>query len=164
MDTITWIWFIVGTLLIVSEIAIPGAVVAFLGAGAVLIALGRWGGLIEGLMDSFMYWFVLSMGMILLFRGTLTKLFPSESHVEYVDEDLDAFGEIAEVVEEISYEHEQGRIRHRGSTWAATTADGVFAPGDKVKLIDRTNLVWWVEACPTEEQEAYMNKKAVERL
>ncbi len=155
MDMITWIWLIAGIILILSEIVIPGAVVAFLGTSAIIIALGRWTGWIDSLMDSFTYWFALSMGMVLLFRGALTKLFPSESHIEYADEDLDAFGEIAEVVEEISPQHEKGRIRLRGSTWAATTGTGTIPPGEKVKLIEREELVWFVEAYAPENIPSY---------
>ena len=154
MDMITWIWLIAGIILILSEFLVPGAVVAFLGASAIIIALGRWSGWIDSLMESFTYWFVLSMSMVLLFRGSLTKLFPSESHVEYVDEDLDAFGEIAEVLEEISPEHEKGRIRLHGTTWAATTGTGTIPPGEKVKLIEREELVWFVEACSAENTQS----------
>ena len=68
MEIITWIWIIAGVILLASEVVIPGAVVAFLGSAALLIALGQWVGLIDGWMDSFMYWFVLSMGLVLAFR------------------------------------------------------------------------------------------------
>ena len=151
MDTFSWIWLISGMILLVSEMVIPGAVVAFLGTAAILVALGRWTGLIDGVMDSFMYWFMISMGLVLAFRGLVVKAFPSESHIEYDDDDLDAFGEIVEVVEEISHHHEKGRIRLQGTTWAATTGTGTIAPGEKVRLIQREDLVWLVEPCSPEE-------------
>lgn len=158
MDAVTWIWLIAGIVLLLSEIIIPGAVVAFLGVGAMLIALGRWAGWIDGVMDSFMYWFVLSMALVLLFRGVLTKMFPSASHVEYADEDLEAFGQMVEVLEEIRYEHEQGRVRFRDSSWAATSScERVFLPGEKVRLIGRCGLVWMVEAHSPENLEAHFN-------
>ena len=155
MDAVTWIWLMAGIVLLVSEIIVPGAVVAFLGVGALLIALGRWAGLIEGWMDSFLYWFILSMALVLLFRGMVTRMFPSESHVEFADEDLDAFGQIVEVLEEIRCEHEQGRVRFRESSWAATSSNKTpFLPGEKVKLIGRCGLVWMVEAPSPENLEA----------
>lgn len=154
METITWIWLIAGVILLASEIVIPGAVVAFLGAAALLIALGQWVGWIDGWMESFLYWFVLSMGMVVAFRGLIMKAFPSESHIEY-DDDWDAFGEIVEVLEEISYQHETGRIRLQGTTWAATTGKGTIPAGDKAKLIERDELVWLVETCTEEELEIH---------
>ncbi|MBF0276933.1 MAG: NfeD family protein [SAR324 cluster bacterium] len=155
MEIITWIWLIAGAILLISELVIPGAVVAFLGAGALLIGLGQWAGLIDGWMESFMYWFVVSMGLVIVFRGLVMKMFPSESRIEYDDEDLDDFGKIVDVLEEISFQHENGRIRLHGSTWAATIGKGSIPAGAKARLIERDKLVWLVEACSEEELEIH---------
>ncbi|HCF59376.1 MAG TPA: nodulation protein NfeD, partial [Myxococcales bacterium] len=49
-ETITWIWLVGGVALMLAELIVPGAVVIFLGAAAVLIAGARGLGLIESLM------------------------------------------------------------------------------------------------------------------
>lgn len=148
MDVITWVWLISGIVLVVAELFIPGGVIAFLGASAILVALGQWIGWIDGLVDSFTYWFLISIGLTVAFRQLLANRFSGESHVEEIDEDLEAFGEIVEVVESISSQSQTGRIRFRGTTWKATTTGAeTFARGEKVKLIERVDSVWIVQAC-----------------
>lgn len=153
METISWIWLISGLILLISEIVIPGGVIAFLGVSAMLIALGQWMGLIEGMTESFTYWFILSMGSTLLFRGMLTKMVSGKSHIEYSGEEIDAFGRVVDVIEEVSPEHSNGRIRFNGTTWDATSMKETIPPGSKVKIIERENLVWLVEACPMDGNE-----------
>ncbi len=159
MDVITWIWLIAGILLMISEIVIPGGVVAFLGASAIIVALGRWTGLIEGVVDSFTYWFIISIGLVLALRRVLTRKFSSDSYFEDSDEDLEAFGEVVEVVEEVSDRHMKGRIRFRETTWLATTEVGTFAPGEKVRLIERADLVWLVQGCPKDMEPSHTTKE-----
>ncbi len=151
MDTITWIWLIVGIVLMVSELAVPGLVVIFLGLAAVIVAGGRWMGLIEGLMDSFLYWFVVSTVLCVGLRGLASKIMPGEMVADSKDDDENAIGRIVEVVEETCSDNNKGRIRFRGTTWNASTEFGRIYPGQKARIFSRKDMVWIVD--PIEDSE-----------
>ena len=84
IDTITWLWLICGLVLMVSEIFVPGLVVVFLGLSAILVAAGRWLGFIDGLMNSFTFWFVFSLMSVLGIRGLINKLLPGNVFRRFV--------------------------------------------------------------------------------
>ena len=144
-ETITWIWLAVGALLMLSEFLLPGLVAVFLGAGAVLVALGRWLNFLEGAMSSFTAWFILSLALIILLRQFLARFIPAEIIVQSTEEDLDAQGTLVAVLELVVSENTDGRIRHRGSSWPATCLEGSIPAGKKARLLYRDNLVWVVE-------------------
>jgi len=151
IDTITWLWLICGLILMVTEIFIPGLVVVFLGLSAVLVAAGRWLGLIDGILESFTFWFAFSMTTVLGLRGIIGRLFPGNVLRKAVDEDKDAIGNLVEVIEETSSDHELGRIRFRGSTWRAKTEFGRILPGQMAKIQGRKEMVWIVD--PVEQED-----------
>ena len=156
VDTITWLWLIAGLLLIATELFIPGLVVCFLGAAAILVAAFRWLGLVSGLMESFTVWFVTSIVLLIGLRHFLMRWIPSESTYTVADEDVDAVGSIVEVVQTVS-ESTQGRIRYAGTTWPAATLHGTLLPGQKARLLYRDNLVWVIEShqeLPSSEKES----------
>ena len=88
-------------------------------------------------------WFVTSIGLVLGLRSAFTRLLPGTTEQGSTDEDLDAFGELVEVVDQV--DHERGRVRFRGTTWEAQTTSGHLAPGTKARIVARDNLVWIVE-------------------
>ncbi|MCP4751980.1 MAG: NfeD family protein [Proteobacteria bacterium] len=153
VETITWIWFIFGIVLIVSEIFIPGLVVVFLGLAAVLVATGRWIGWIEGLVDSFTYWFVISIAVVLSMRGIVSRIKPGEVAPRIEDEDQAAIGRIVDVLDEIGSDHDQGRIRFRGTSWKARTEYGQIFPGHKARIFARQNMVWIVDPVDDEDND-----------
>lgn len=81
-----------------------------------------------------------------MFRRFLKNLFSSSGQgVEPVDEDLENFGFIVRVAEEVSPEHRLGRIELDGTTWSATSISEVIGAGERAKLLYRDNTVWVVE-------------------
>jgi inner membrane protein len=143
--TLFWIWLIAGGVLMISELAIPGLITFFLGLSALLVSLGYKTGLLDGIIPGFTAWFVTSLFSVFVLREFAKKMFSGESHRKQVNEDLDAFGEIVEVLEDISVENEVGRIRFRGTSWQATTTVPLIKSGSKAKIVARDNLVWIVE-------------------
>lgn len=144
-DMITWIWLIGGLLMIGSELFIPGLIMIFLGVSATLIAGARWLGLLQGELASLTWWFLLSMILVLGLRTVLLRFLPGNSSYQPADEDVDAFGEVAEVVDEISCHHQNGRILFHGTTWPAICEQDKLPPGSKVKVLARDNIHWIVE-------------------
>lgn len=143
-ETITWIWLGAGAALLASELVVPGLLVGFLGASAIVVAGLRWIGLLETFGVSFAAWLAVSTVSILTLRSTLQRWSGAEHEVHSTDEDLDAFGQVAEVISEIGAEA-VGRIRFRGSTWPARSLHGTLPPGTEVRIVDREGLEWIVE-------------------
>lgn len=144
-ETITWVWFIAGVLLIGTELFLPGLVVSFLGLAAIFVAILRWFGLVSGTIASFTVWFVSSIVFLLGLRHLVLKWLPAETSFQMTDEDVEAVGKIVEVVKEVGSGNDHGRIRFGGTTWPAVTKEGVIMAGKKARILYRDNLVWIVE-------------------
>ena len=58
-------------------------------------------------------------------------------------------GEIAQVLEEFEVEGDMqtGKIIIRGETWRARSSDPGLTRGDRVRIIDRTGMIFTVEKC-----------------
>lgn len=143
-ETITWVWLGAGAALLASELVVPGAFVGFLGASAIVVAGLRWLGVLETFGASLGAWFAVSAVSILTLRSVFQRWSGAEHEVQSTDEDLEAFGEIAQVVAELGPEA-GGRIRFRGSTWPARCLEGTLPPGSEVRIVDREGLEWIVE-------------------
>ncbi len=153
-ETMTWLWLLAGILLVVSELFLPGLVAVFLGLGAMLVALLRWLGLIDSLAYSFTAWFVSSLTLLVVARSTLQRFMPSETSFTPLEEDVDLFGAVAEVVETVSPDHKDGRISFQGTTWPATSDSAEIRPGAKVTILYRENLDWRVQPCDAADDES----------
>ena len=161
-ELITWIWLLGGLFLMLIELFLPGLVVVFLGAAAVLVAGLRWSGIVEDLPASLGVWMALSVLLVLTIRKAARRWLPSESHRDLADEDADAFGEPVEVIEECSADAPTGRIRYQGTTWPAMTIEGRLLAGQKARLVYRDNIAWIVEPLPELEDPAAI-REALER-
>lgn len=144
-DTITWIWFGAGVIFLLAEFVLPGLVVLFLGLGAMLVALGRWLHLLEGVISSFTAWFIISLVLVIFLRQLLARFVPAETSYQSPEENLNAQGTVVEVLDAVDDQHSDGRIRFQGSSWPATCLEGRIASGSKARLLYRDNVVWVVE-------------------
>jgi len=143
-ETITWIWIIGGIVLMVLELLVPGLIIVFFGAAALLVGLLNWLGFIESLSTSFGIWIALSLVLVVIFRNFAVKLFPSESNYQLVEEDVDAIGSIVEVVSTVHEDNNSGRIMYNGTSWQAVSNNGTIEKGQKAKLVHRDNISWIV--------------------
>jgi membrane protein implicated in regulation of membrane protease activity len=137
-------WVVGGIVLLVAEIVVPGMVLGFLGAAALLVALALWLGVIEGLVAALTSWFIGSIVMLVALRGLFQRLMPGDEGIQSTDEELDAFGTVVEVAETIP-KGERGRIRYRGTTWAATCYEQTLEAGGRARLVTRDGIAWIVE-------------------
>ncbi|HZA51287.1 MAG TPA: NfeD family protein [Myxococcaceae bacterium] len=157
-EIVTWIWLGVGVALLASELVLPGLLVGFLGASAILVAGLRWIGVLESFSTSLVAWLGISAVSILTLRSLLQRWSGAEHEVHSTDEDLEAFGQIAEVVTELGSET-GGRIRFRGSTWPARCLQGTLSPGSEVRIVDREGLEWIVEPVSPLALEAQLRRE-----
>lgn len=130
--------------MMILEFVIPGLVVMFVGAAALIVAGTAYLGFIEGWIPAFTLWFVSSLVMVLGVRTAVAGLLPASSIKQLTDEDIDAYGEEVDVIETVTTTP-GGRIRFRGSTWAAQTLQEELPVGSRAKVVARDNLVWIVE-------------------
>lgn len=145
MDLYTLGWLIFGVALMVAELFVPGLVIIFFGASAVLVGLASWMGLVGSLGAGMALWLGGSAGLVLVTRSTARRLARGEVARGSTDEELDAFGQPVEVVEAVGPDCE-GRIRFRGTTWRARTLGERLEPGARARIVTRDNQVWIVEA------------------
>lgn len=153
-DTITWIWFGAGVIFLLAEFVLPGLVVLFLGLGAMLVALGRWLHLLEGVISSFTAWFIISLVLVIFLRQLLARFVPAETSYQSPEENLNAQGTVVEVLDAVDDQHSDGRIRFQGSSWPATCLEGSIASGSKARLLYRDNVVWVVE--PADDSDSLL--------
>jgi membrane protein implicated in regulation of membrane protease activity len=136
-------WLIGGIVLIILELVVPGAILMFLGGGALVVALLLWTGVLGHWMGAFTTWFVVSLALIIVFRSMVQRFSGGKSARESTDEDADAAGTVVTVTETIRPGAE-GRIRYRGTTWPAICHDRVLEVDAKARLVHRENLAWVV--------------------
>ncbi len=144
-------WIVAGAVFIVLELIAPGMVLVFLGAGALLVALLVWLGLVQTWVASITTWFIASLVLLLVLRGFFQRFMSGDAETQSTDEDFDAYGEVVDVVEAIGPDKE-GRIRYRGTTWQAACYDNTLEAGTQAKIVCRENLIWVVE--PTNPLDA----------
>lgn len=137
-------WIVAGAVFIVLELIAPGMVLVFLGAGALLVALLVWLGLVQTWVASITTWFIASLVLLLVLRGFFQRFMSGDAETQSTDEDFDAYGEVVDVVEAIGPDKE-GRIRYRGTTWQAACYDNTLEAGTKAQIVCRENLIWIVE-------------------
>lgn len=152
-----WYWIIAGIILVVLELVVPGAVLVFLGAAAVIVGLLLMTGLITGLIQAFTAWFIVSLVLLFTLRGLMLRFMPGDESWQSTDEDADAFGMIVDVAETIE-KMEQGRIDFRGSTWPATCYEQTLEEGAKARIVTRDNLIWVVEPVDEDAPKSFQER------
>ncbi len=96
-------------------------------------------------------WFVSSLVLVILLRGIAQKMVGGDSSVANADEDVDALGEIVEVVETIGPGEAKGRVVFRDVRWNAVSDGSEIPAGGKAQVVSRDNITLVVEKMTAEE-------------
>jgi membrane protein implicated in regulation of membrane protease activity len=146
IPTVVLLWLILGIILVLLEIIIPGGIVSFLGISALIVAACLYAGFISGLLEALTLWFISSLVLLFGLRGLVQKFMPSEITKSNTSEDVDAYNKIVPVNKTIPAAG-MGRIYFRGTYWDAKNyhQDKPLEKGSKVRIIFRENLTWVVE-------------------
>ena len=136
-------WFILGFVLLLSELAIPGFIIMFFGVGAWLVAVLLF--LIPDLSySSQLFMFLIgSLGSLVLFRQFGKKYFMGTVRLN-VHSLEDVKGEKATVVKEIVPKSLDGKVEFHGTLWNAD-AEEVIPKGAVVEILERNNLTLKVQ-------------------
>ncbi|MCL1114927.1 MULTISPECIES: NfeD family protein [Shewanella] len=139
------VWLVLGLLLMISEVIVPGGIVILLGAACVIVASSLALGIIEGFVQSMTLWFMTSMVLLLSFRHVTQRLVGGDAHVANTDEEVDLYNQIATVKEAIGPGQQTGRIHCLGTDWTALGDGTEIKVGTKVRIICRDNIGFVVE-------------------
>ena len=136
-----WMWIAGGVILMISEFVIPGFVVCFFGAGAVLTGIVAAIFSALGLTWEIAIFIVSSIVFTLVGR----KLFHGGKVRDPNDlDDVDLSDGLAVVTEAIAPGH-PGKVEFRGSFWTAL-AETEISVGTSVRILKRDNLTLTVKA------------------
>lgn len=136
-------WAIAGIVLIISEFFIPGFVIFFFGAGALLNALLT--AVIPPLASSVLIQVLVWLGFSGLSLFTLRKYFSRIFKGRLLNgfSSTDKAGTKVEVVEDIG-PGKVGRIRFQGTTWRAGSDTESFKAGETVEILKKEGLTFVV--------------------
>jgi membrane protein implicated in regulation of membrane protease activity len=138
-------WLILGALLMLSELAIPGLVMIFLGAGAMIVS-GLWYvGLLETWPWAILTWLSSSFVLLLGLRKALKRLAGGDAKKLATDEDAGLVGTVVEVLETVGPGSREGRVRYCGTSWRARCPECEIAAGKNAQIILREDQVFVVD-------------------
>ncbi len=139
-------WLIIGVMLFLLELALPGFVLFFFAAGALLTALVAWLVPTTSIALQLGLFIVTSLAALFILRGFLQQRFfasaPARDGVD-VDAPLAAPGDRGVVCSTIAPPAE-GRIKYAGSSWRAT-ADERIEEGEIIAIVRQEGLIIHVE-------------------
>lgn len=139
------IWLIIGVVLMVAELVIPGGIVFFVGLSAVLTGGVWFTGLVSTWTNALVLFFISTMVLILAFRGITQKLVGGDSHVANTDEELEIFGKTVKVVSKIGPGKDEGRVEFQGTQWTAISDGSEIEAGEQVNIVCHENISLLVE-------------------
>ncbi len=141
-------WIILAIIFGVAELVIPGAVLIFLAASGLLVAVCISMGLVDTWISALTLWFISSLVMLIALRGLVTRFAPGDESFSNPDDILDG---VAEVVETIGPGENVGRVSFRDITWNAVSDGSEIGKGEKVKIVSRNNITLVVEPARAED-------------
>jgi membrane protein implicated in regulation of membrane protease activity len=147
-----WFWVILAAVFIVAELALPGGIIIFLGIAGLIVAISMKLGFVASWANALTLWFISSLVLVVLLRGIAQKMLGGDSSVANTDEDVDAMGEIVEVVKTIGPGEAKGRVVFRDIRWNAVSDGSEIPAGEKAKIVYRDNITLVVEKITSEKQ------------
>lgn len=138
------LWFIIGIVLFMAELAIPGLIVGFFGAGAILVGLLNL--LVPMSLNlQLVLFIVFSLVLLLTLRKWLNQIFIGRARsAGESDAEMDEFvGEQAVVTETIRPSI-PGKVELHGTPWKAE-ADVEIKRGAHVEIVSKENITLTVK-------------------
>lgn len=134
------IWFLVGLVILLMELALPGLILFFFGIGAWIVSIFL---LIDpniSFLWQMIIFLVLSVSSLVLLRKYFTKLFKGKVRLNENKSELDdeIIGKRAKVVQRIASQ-KIGRVEFKGTNWLAES-DEVLEKDDDVIIESKINL------------------------
>jgi len=134
------IWFIVGLALILSEFALPGIILIFIGLGAWLAAFTAWMAWTPTLASQMTVFTVGSLVFLVGLRRFFTEWFMGLSkNGDARDAEEEFAGKEVKVVSAIANGRD-GKVEFKGANWNARSDDSL-EPGSIAIIVSRNGLI-----------------------
>ena len=134
------IWFIVGLVLLLGELAAPSHVVMFFGIGAWIVSVIC---LLKPIsLNTQLIIFIIASPLVLVvLRNRFKAIFKGHtSAVQNPTQDMDDYVGKRAIVKEAIVPHKSGRVEFNGTLWSAD-ADTEIAVGESVHIVSKENLL-----------------------
>lgn len=131
------IWFLVGVVFLLLELALPGLIIFFFGVGAWIVALC----LVifdMSLTLQLLVFVITSVVSLLLLRRFLQHKFFKQDNSNQLSLEEEFIGKIA-IAEADFKAGNAGKVSFKGTNWSALADEDVLK-GDKVKIISRDSI------------------------
>lgn len=117
------LWFIVGVVLVIAEFLVPGFVVIFFGAGALIVSLLCWLGWVEQTSAQLLLFSVCSLVMLFGLRWLVKGWFVGQSKKQGdSDEMSDIIGHEVRCLTSFSAAEPYGKAEFKGANWKARSS------------------------------------------
>lgn len=135
------VWFLVGLLLVLSELALPGVILVFFGLGAWLVAATCAMGLTQGLTSQLIVFGAGSLLLLLVLRRWLRgKLHGHQSADQDPAANLDnPAGDSVTVTVAVEPGNDEGRVEYKGAIWHARS-DATIAVGSRARITETDGI------------------------
>ncbi len=148
-------WLIVGGIVMVAELIVPGGVVFFLGLACLLVAAGIFLGLITSWVSALTFFFISSLLLVISLRFLVSRFAQGDASVSNTDELMDEVDEIVEVIEPIGPAQKTGLVKFRGTHWQALSDGSLLAEGSQARIVSRDNITLIVTPYKTNASQDY---------
>jgi membrane protein implicated in regulation of membrane protease activity len=147
-------WLVIGVVLMIAELIIPGGVIFFLGAACVVVGSAIWVGLVTAWTGALTLFFVTSLLLVIGLRAVVSRFAEGDSSKGNTLEILDDIDSLVEVDEAIGPGDVPGVVTFRGTQWKAV-GDGAEIPaGDQARVVSRENITLVVVPAQPSNQSA----------
>ena len=133
------IWFIIGIVLMLLEMAVPGLVIIFFGIGAIAVAVTCMVTSPSLAVQLVIFIVVSSLSLALLRRWLKTRFFSSENGLTGDPTVLDEFTGKNAIVEQPIAPGRPGKVEFKGTHWKAE-AEEEIATGEVVVILGKDNI------------------------
>lgn len=137
------LWLVLGLLLMIAELAIPGFVAFFFGVGALVAAAVAQFTDVSTLTQGYVF-AAASVLSLALGRRLFSATLHGKRGAPVADADDDGLAGAAATVTEAIEPPRTGRVALRGSEWAAVAARPI-GKGETVTVVSRNNITLTVE-------------------
>ena len=136
----TLVWFIIGLFCITAEFVIPGVIIVFFGAGALIVSLLTYFVAVPPTLQVIIFSATSIVALV-----TLRKKFNPPHEIGDQAAADDFLGRIA-VVQEPIRKNLPGRVAFKGALWQAETrSPHPLEKGERVRIVDRESIILFVE-------------------
>ncbi|RLE18902.1 MAG: hypothetical protein DRJ08_00355 [Acidobacteria bacterium] len=133
------IWFIVGIVLMLLEMAVPGLVIIFFGIGAIAVSVTCMIASPSLAVQLIIFIVVSGLSLGLLRRWLATKFFSSKDGLAGDPTVLDEFTGKTAIVDQAIAPGKPGKVEFKGTRWQAESEEEIAA-GDVVVILEKENI------------------------